>query len=63
MAGKKKSAVGKYLRAFAVAWPERKIVQASLAQLSWRQKVALIEKLADSDDLQFARGDAWANLY
>lgn len=40
----------KYMRAFASAWPEREIVQRTVAQLSWRQNPALIEKLADSRD-------------
>ena len=39
----------KYMRAFAAAWPERQIVQRTVAQLSWRQNLALIEKLANSD--------------
>ncbi len=47
----------KYMRAFAAAWPERQIVQASLAQLSWRQN------LANSDDLESVKGNAWASLY
>ena len=40
----------KYMRAFAAAWPEREIVQHTVAQLSWRQNLALIEKLANSRD-------------
>jgi len=35
----------KYMRAFATAWPERQIVQASLAQLTWYHHIALLEKL------------------
>jgi len=35
----------KYMRAFAAAWPDRQIVQASLAQLSWYHHLALLEKL------------------
>jgi predicted nuclease of restriction endonuclease-like (RecB) superfamily len=35
----------KYMRAFAAAWPEREFVQAPLAQLSWYQHLALLEKL------------------
>ena len=35
----------KYMRAFAAAWPDRKIVQASLAQLPWYHHIALLEKL------------------
>jgi predicted nuclease of restriction endonuclease-like (RecB) superfamily len=40
----------KYMRAFASAWPKREIVQRTVAQLSWRQNLALIEKLGDSRD-------------
>jgi predicted nuclease of restriction endonuclease-like (RecB) superfamily len=35
----------KYMRAFAAAWPDRAIVQAPLAQLSWYHHIALLEKL------------------
>ena len=35
----------KYMRAFATAWPDRPIVQASLAQLPWYHHIALLEKL------------------
>jgi len=35
----------KYMRAFAAAWPEREIVQRVVAQLPWRQNIALIERL------------------
>jgi len=37
----------KYMRAFAAAWPEREIVQRVVAQLPWRQNIALIERLGD----------------
>jgi len=37
----------KYMRAFATAWPERTIVQRVVAQLPWRQNIALLERLAD----------------
>lgn len=40
----------KYMRAFAAAWPERQFVQQTVAQLSWRQNLVLIEKLANSHD-------------
>ncbi|ATO63625.2 DUF1016 domain-containing protein [Mycobacterium avium subsp. hominissuis] len=42
----------KYMRAFAAAWPEKEIVQRSIAQLPWRHHIALLEKL-DSADLRF----------
>jgi len=37
----------KYMRKFAEIWPEQKIVQAALAQISWYHNLALIEKLKD----------------
>ena len=41
----------KYMRAFAAAWPNRKvIVQAPLAQLAWYSQIALIEKLKTEED-------------
>ncbi|MBI4370477.1 MAG: DUF1016 domain-containing protein [Elusimicrobia bacterium] len=35
----------KYMRAFAAAWPDSAIVQRVIAQLPWRQNIALIERL------------------
>jgi hypothetical protein len=35
------------MRAFAAAWPERAIVQRVVAQLPWRQNIALLERLDD----------------
>lgn len=40
----------KYMRAFAAAWPERETVQHTVAQLSWRQNIALLEKLDNPGD-------------
>lgn len=37
----------KYMRAFASAWPERSIVQAALAQITWYHNIALLERLDD----------------
>lgn len=37
----------KYMRAFAAAWPDRRIVQRVVAQLPWRQNIALLERLAE----------------
>ena len=37
----------KYMRAFAAAWPDREIVQRAVAQLPWRQNIALLERLDD----------------
>ena len=39
----------KYMRAFAAAWPEPEIVQRVVAQLPWRQNIALIERLDDRE--------------
>ena len=38
----------KYMRAFVAAWPDREIVQRVVAQLPWRQIIALLERLDDS---------------
>jgi hypothetical protein len=38
----------KYMRAFTLAWPNRTIVQDTLAQITWYQNLALLEKLEDS---------------
>ena len=35
----------KYMRAFAAAWPEREIVQRTVAQIPWRSNLALLHKL------------------
>lgn len=43
----------RYMRAFAAAWPEAAIVQRVVAQLPWRQNIALIERL---DDLEKCDG-------
>lgn len=40
----------KYMRAFAAAWQDREIVQQTVAQLSWRQNIALLEKLKTADE-------------
>jgi predicted nuclease of restriction endonuclease-like (RecB) superfamily len=39
----------KYMRAFAVAWPDAAIVQAPLAQITWYHNIALLEHLEDSE--------------
>jgi hypothetical protein len=33
------------MRAFAFAWPNKEIVQASLAQLTWYHNITLLEKI------------------
>ena len=46
----------KYMRAFAAAWPDRAIVQAPLAQITWYHNIALLEKVAtEADRLWYAR--------
>lgn len=40
----------KYMRAFATAWPDRELVQRTVAQLSWGQNIVLLEKLSHDDD-------------
>lgn len=37
----------KYMRSFAAAWPDPEIVQRVIAQLPWRQNIALLDKLGD----------------
>ncbi|PIP05152.1 MAG: DUF1016 domain-containing protein [Syntrophobacterales bacterium CG_4_8_14_3_um_filter_49_14] len=55
----------KYMRAFASAWPDKQIVQELLAQLSWYQNLALLEKLKDADTriwyAQQARQYGWSH--
>ena len=38
----------KYMRAFAAAWPDQAIVQRVIAQIPWRQNIALLERLDDA---------------
>ncbi len=38
----------KYMRSFAAAWPDLAIVQRVVAQLPWRQNIALLDKLGDA---------------
>jgi predicted nuclease of restriction endonuclease-like (RecB) superfamily len=46
----------KYMRAFASTWPERRIVQEVLAQITWYHNIALLEKLDDAQTrLWYAR--------
>jgi predicted nuclease of restriction endonuclease-like (RecB) superfamily len=39
----------KYMRTFAQKWPEREIVQRTVAQIPWRSNLALLHKLNNSD--------------
>jgi predicted nuclease of restriction endonuclease-like (RecB) superfamily len=46
----------KYMRAFSAAWPDRAIVQAPLAQITWYHNIALLEKVStEADRLWYAR--------
>lgn len=40
----------KYMRAFAAAWPDREVVQASLAQVTWYHNLTLLEKLTTAEE-------------
>ncbi|MGB4583995.1 MAG: PDDEXK nuclease domain-containing protein [Rhodoferax sp.] len=39
----------KYMRAFAESWPDRELMQRTVAQIPWRSNLTLMEKLKDSD--------------
>lgn len=39
----------KYMRKFAEAWPELEIVQRTVALISWRSNITLLDKLSDPD--------------
>ena len=41
----------KYMRAFAQHWPDRAIVQRTVAQIPWRSNLALLDKLDNGVDL------------
>jgi predicted nuclease of restriction endonuclease-like (RecB) superfamily len=40
----------KYMRSFALAWPEKSIVQRVVAQIPWRSNIALLDKLHKQED-------------
>lgn len=40
----------KYMRAFAAAWPDGKVVQEALAQVTWYHNITLLEKLTTAED-------------
>ena len=52
----------KYMRAFAAAWPERKIVQEVLAQITWYHNIALLEKVGDESSALVRRQGARGRL-
>lgn len=39
----------KYMRKFAQSWPDREIVQRTVAQIPWRSNMTLLDKLQDTD--------------
>lgn len=39
----------KYMRKFAESWPDRTIVQRTVAQIPWRSNLALLDKLQDNE--------------
>lgn len=39
----------KYMRQFSEAWPDRAIVQRTVAQLPWRSNLTLLDKLSDPE--------------
>lgn len=39
----------KYMRKFAEEWPEREIVQRTVAQITWRSNLTLLEKLKEQE--------------
>lgn len=45
-----------YMRSSAAAWPEREIVQEAVAQLSWRQNIALLEKVGGPGERLWCAG-------
>jgi predicted nuclease of restriction endonuclease-like (RecB) superfamily len=40
----------KYMRAFAEAWPDEAIVQASLAQITWYHNITIVEKVKSPEE-------------
>jgi len=40
----------KYMRSFAVAWPDKTIVQRVIAQIPWRSNIALLDKLEKPEE-------------
>ena len=39
-----------YMKAFAAAWPDPEILQRSVAKLSWRHNITLLEKLKTPEE-------------
>jgi predicted nuclease of restriction endonuclease-like (RecB) superfamily len=53
----------KYMRAFAAAWPDRAVVQAPLAQLTWYHNIALLEKVDKKADRLLGTGFAFVGRH
>lgn len=51
----------KYMRAFASAWPDRELVQRTIAPLPWRHQIALLEKLQTNGERRWYAERALAN--
>lgn len=51
----------KYMRAFAEAWPDRAIVQETLAQITWYHNLTLLEKLDNSEERLWYAGKTVEN--
>jgi predicted nuclease of restriction endonuclease-like (RecB) superfamily len=39
----------KYMRKFAEAWPDKELVQRTVAQIPWRSNITLLDKLQDTE--------------
>ena len=54
----------KYMRALAAAWPDRGIVQRTVAQIPWRSNVTLLDKVKDAHTrlwyAQRVREEGWS---
>jgi len=52
----------RYMRAFAAAWPERKMLQSGIAALPWAHVTLLLDKLPDrpTRDWYAARASSWS---
>lgn len=48
----------KYLRAFAVAYPGRELVQAPRAQITWYHHTTLLDKVRDSTERLWYAGNS-----
>ena len=49
----------KYMRKFALAWPDEEFVQRTVAQIAWRSNLSLLDKLESPEErLWYARETA-----